>query len=98
MLSQRGGVTSTFSVIPVQYSLVKADTIYLLFLRDDKRQISDNAGLKRYTISGIWSGLFSFQDGRMIPDSERVDPLRGKYVGLSMEQILNEVITAVAKE
>ena len=96
VLAQRGGVTPNFSVLPEQYTLVQPGEVYLMFLIEDNRlNIPDVGGIKRYLITGIWSGLFHLQGGRMVMEAEERDPLRRRYDGLSAEQIVNEVIAVI---
>lgn len=65
---------------------------HLLFLTEDRRPgIPDVAGSRRYLVTGIWSGLFRFENGYMRRGAGTPDALLNKYEGLTVEQITSEV-------
>ena len=86
MLAQRGGFRGDLNIRPAQYSLVQPAEQCVLFLTEDDRPKIPQAagGLKRYLITGIWSGLFSFEGGRMRVKADEPDALRRKYQGLTL--------------
>ncbi len=95
VISQRGGRRGGLVVAPTQYALVQPGEHYVLFLTEDKRSgIPDVPGINRYLVTGLWSGLFRFQEGRMRTDARRVDSLRAKYEGVSAEEIVGEIIAS----
>ncbi|HEU0141645.1 MAG TPA: hypothetical protein VFQ79_18120 [Bryobacteraceae bacterium] len=92
VISQRGGSRGGLVVMPAQYSLVQPGEHYVLFLTEDSRpDIPDVPGVRRYLVTGLWTGLFRFQEGKMHTDARKVDPLRAKYEGVSAEEIIEEV-------
>ncbi len=92
VVSQRGGSRGNLVVMPVQYALMTPGESYLLFLTNDNRpNIPEVAGFSRYLITGIWSGLFRFQEGRVRTSARKVDRLRSKYEGVTAEELLREV-------
>ena len=96
MIAQRGGVRGEFSSKPVAYAVVQPGEHYLLFLTEDKRpKIPEVAGIQRYLITGIWSGLFYFEGGKMRVSADEPDMLRKKYEGLAEEQVIGEVSAAI---
>jgi hypothetical protein len=96
VISQRDGTLGDLDVRPTEYSLVQPGERYLLFVTEDARaKIPAVPGLKRYLISGIWSGLFYFEEGRMLVRADVSDRLREKYEGLTEDQIMKDVMEAL---
>jgi hypothetical protein len=95
VISQRGGYRGDVNTKPAQYSLVRQGEQYILFLTEDRRPTIPQpaGGLSRYLVTGIWAGLFYFEDGRMIVKADEPDPLRKKYQGLTLEQIVAQLKT-----
>lgn len=95
-VAQRGGTTPVFTSVPAQYSLFQVGGDYLLFLIDDKRGTApDIVGTKRYLVTGIWSGNFHFQDGRLELKIDEPDSLRKNYVGQTREQVIAAVVAII---
>lgn len=94
-VAQRGGVTTTFSVVPAQYSLFQIGDSFLLFLIEDKRATAPDIGIARYLVTGIWSGQFHFQRGQLTLAVDEPDRLRSKYIGRTREQILEAVLATL---
>jgi hypothetical protein len=91
-ISQGGGTAGGRVITPTQYALVRAGEHYILFLTNDKRpNIPPVPGMNRYLVTGIWSGLFRFEDGIMRVGTGAHDFLRSKYEGVSLEQIITEI-------
>ncbi len=84
------------NISPAQYSLFQPGQQYILFLTEDTRpKIPAPAnGLRRYLVTGIWSGLFYFESGRMRVLADEPDPLRKKYQGLTVAQLISEIAAA----
>ena len=66
-----------------------------MFLIEDRRPKTPDIGISRYLISGIWSGLFRFQGGRMVLNAGEQDKLRSEYVGQTKGRIVSEVMAAL---
>ncbi len=98
VISQRGGTRDRLVVMPAQYALVKPGERYVLFLTEDKRpNIPAVTGRNRYLVTGIWSGLFYFQEGRMRTNALTLDSLRSKYEGVSVEEVVSEIRAALRR-
>jgi len=97
IIAQRGGFRGDLNIRPAQYSLVQPGEECILFLTEDSRPKIPPAagGLKRYLVTGIWSGLFTFEGGRMRVKADEPDPLRTKYQGLTLDQVIAEVTAAL---
>jgi hypothetical protein len=94
VVSQLGGAKGNFSSTPTQYSLVRPGEKYILFLREDDRS---NLPIQaqtttRYIVTGIWAGLFLFENNRMQVRARSPDFLRAQYEGLTLEQIETELL------
>lgn len=100
VISQRGGFRGDLNVRPAQYSLVAPGQHYILFLTGDSRPKIPPApeGLPRYLITGIWTGLFYFENGHMRVIADEPDRLRLAYQGLSVDQIVVQINTAIKQE
>jgi hypothetical protein len=95
VVSQLGGAKGNFSSTPTQYSLVRAGEKYILFLREDDRP---NLPIQaqtttRYIVTGIWAGLFFFENNRMQVRARVPESFRAQYEGLTLEQIETELLT-----
>lgn len=99
LFSQRGGVKGDFVVAPRQYSMAQNGDRYILFLvADDRPAIPSIAGAgPRYLPTGIWSGLFRMEAGRLRAGSEEVDSLRKSYEGVPIERIIAEIQTLIRR-
>ncbi len=96
MITQRGGYTDSFVVQPSQYSLVKKGEQYLLFLRPDPRPTSlVPATEQRFLVTGVWTGMFRIQNGVVAAMPSNTDVLHSQYGGVSLDQIVEEVRTAL---
>ncbi len=97
VISQRGGQKGALTVTPAQYALVHPGEQYLLFLTSDSRSAAPAVeGLKRFTVTGVWSGLFRFENNKMVVTGKRTaDVVRDRYEGLTLEQITAEVNKSV---
>jgi hypothetical protein len=93
VISQRGGSLGKLFVTPKQYCLVRPGEEYLLFLVEDPRpNIPAVAGLKRYLVAGLWTGLLRFENGRLQPRSGRVpDRLWNEQAGRTLDQVIGDV-------
>lgn len=98
LVSQAGGATAQYKIRPAQYSLLQNGTKqYVLFLTDDNRPIaSPVAGVKRYVVTGVWSGLFEFKNGLMFVDADEPDALRKQFTGLTLARVIQQVTSALA--
>jgi hypothetical protein len=98
IISQRGGAKGDLVVTPVQYDLVQPGERYILFLKHDQRpSIPQVEGLPRYLVTGLWTGLFRFQEGRMQVSAGNVEPVLSKYEGLSVDQITSEIRSVLGR-
>ena len=78
--------------IPMQYAIMQPAERYLLFLTDYQGVApADPAGKKRHLVTGVWSGLFLFENGRMRVNPSRPDALRQAYEGLTVEQVAKQI-------
>jgi hypothetical protein len=92
LISQAGGAKAGVSIAPTQYSLVRPGEKYMLFLREDERpNMPDPANVGRYLVTGIWSGLFYFENDRMQVRAAQRDQLRATYEGLTLKQIKRQL-------
>jgi ligand-binding sensor domain-containing protein len=97
VISQRGGTIGQFTLKPVDYDIVQPGEQYLLFLKDDNRpNIPQISGAKRYFVIGAWSGLFYFNGGKMQLQHPTQD-FRKDFGGLSEGQVINLVTDAINK-
>lgn len=90
VIAQRGGTKGELSIQPMQYSLVEPGEKYLLFLNKDNRPNLPTTE-NRYVVTGVWSGLFPFHNGRMTLRTSQPDPLRKAYEGLTIDEIIREI-------
>lgn len=98
LISQRGGVRGELFVTPTQYSIVRPGERYILFLVEDRRpNIPAVEGMTRYLVTGIWSGLFLFENGNMRVKAEQPDSLRKRYEGLTVEQVTTAIAEALRR-
>jgi hypothetical protein len=97
VISQRGGSLGKLFVTPKQYSLVRPGEEYLLFLVQDPRpNIPAVAGLKRYLVGGLWTGLLRFENGTLQPRPGRVpDRLWNEQAGRTLDQVIGDVRQSV---
>ena len=97
-ISQAGGRKDGFTSKPVAFAIVQSGEHYLLFLKPDARStVPAIGGMQRYTVTGIWSGLFYFnKDDVMSINSGHADPARCNYVGMTLPQITAQVKTILA--
>lgn len=97
VVSQAGGSTAQYSIRPAQYSLMQPGKHYLVFLTEDTRPSAPPvSGAKRYIITGAWSGLFTFESGRMLMDADEPDSLRQQFSGLSLDEVMKAITTELA--
>jgi hypothetical protein len=94
VVAQLGGTIGKFTSKPVQYSIMQPNETYLLFLKEDTRPIPQISGTKRYLVTGVWSGLFFFNAGKMVV-AAGPDALRKRYDGLSEDQVISLVTDAI---
>ena len=92
-VSQPGGTIGKLTLSPAQYNIMRPGEKYLLFLKEDDRpNIPQMSGVKRYIVTGAWSGLFLLNDGKMQVIADSPDALRKTYEGLSEEEIIAKVM------
>ena len=99
-LSQAGGRKDGFTSKPVAFAIVQPSEHYLLFLKPDTRStVLAIAGMQRYAVTGIWSGLFYFnKDNVMSINSRKADPARSNYAGMTLPQVVAQVKTILASQ
>lgn len=98
VVAQRGGAKDGLVIAPAQYALLQPSEKYLLFLQEDsRRNLPEVTNAKRYTVTGIWSGLFLLQDGRMTIKTNQPDHLRKSFEGKTAEELVAEIRAALGK-
>jgi hypothetical protein len=99
-ISQAGGTKDGVTSKPVAFAVVQPGEHYILFLRPDTRStVPAIEGMQRYTVTGIWSGLFYFnKDNVMSLNSGHADPARANYLGMTLPQIMAQVKTILASQ
>jgi hypothetical protein len=93
VVSQSGGTMGEFRTITDQYSLMEAGERYVLFLKEDRRQIApQHTNIPRYEITRAWEGTFRIDDEHKIrlAPAARSDS-REKYEGMQIDEVMTHI-------